>query len=66
MTGQACPECGGQRPDCACARAERAAAEDFDPLRIRPYVTLDAQEGAAAEGGTPGRPGNAAGKLLRG
>ncbi|MGW6538724.1 hypothetical protein ACWGDD_23245, partial [Streptomyces sp. NPDC055011] len=44
MTGQACPECGGQRPGCACARAELAAAEDFDPLRIRPYVTLDAQE----------------------
>ncbi|GAA3058404.1 hypothetical protein GCM10017562_24210 [Streptomyces roseofulvus] len=62
MTGQACPECGGRRPGCACARAERAAAEDFDPLRIRPYVTLDAQEGAAAEGGTPGRPGSAAGE----
>ncbi|WP_282692021.1 peptidoglycan-binding domain-containing protein [Streptomyces sp. CC208A] len=49
MTGLACPECGGRRPGCACTRAadlaaERAAAEDFDPLRIRPYVTLDAQD----------------------
>ncbi|MFK3735565.1 peptidoglycan-binding protein [Streptomyces sp. NPDC088090] len=52
MTGHACPECGGQRPGCACARAadrsaELAAAEDFDPLRIRPYVTLDAHDEAA-------------------
>ncbi|MFB7365754.1 peptidoglycan-binding domain-containing protein [Streptomyces hydrogenans] len=51
MTGHACPECGGQRPGCACARAadrsaELAAAEDFDPLRIRPYVTLDAHDEA--------------------
>ncbi|MGW1014346.1 peptidoglycan-binding protein [Streptomyces termitum] len=44
MTGHACPECGGRRPGCACARAERAAAEDFDPLRIRPYVTLEAHD----------------------
>ncbi|MFI9748015.1 peptidoglycan-binding protein [Streptomyces sp. NPDC052494] len=42
MTGHVCPECGVQRPGCACARAEIAAAEDFDPLRIRPYVTLEA------------------------
>ncbi|MFJ7954907.1 peptidoglycan-binding protein [Streptomyces sp. NPDC096319] len=46
MTGHVCPECGVHRPGCACARAaglaaEVAAAEDFDPLRIRPYVTLD-------------------------
>ncbi|HET6859877.1 MAG TPA: peptidoglycan-binding protein, partial [Streptomyces sp.] len=54
----AAPE--GGRPGCDCAaraveaaRAERAAetaaAEDFDPLRIRPYVTLpdpDEQDGA--------------------
>ncbi|MFD5771117.1 peptidoglycan-binding protein [Streptomyces sp. NPDC127049] len=62
MTGQACPECGGQRPGCACARAELAAAEDFDPLRIRPYVTLDAQEepGDGADGrGGPDGPGGA-------
>ncbi|MFF7810793.1 peptidoglycan-binding protein [Streptomyces sp. NPDC007945] len=47
MTGQACPDCGGRRPGCACARtAEAAATEDFDPLRIRPYVTLDAPDDA--------------------
>ncbi|MFE9644164.1 peptidoglycan-binding protein [Streptomyces sp. NPDC006365] len=55
-----CPECGtprepGGAPSCACAQraadelletrsAEAAAAEDFDPLRIRPYVDLDADE----------------------
>ncbi|GAA2803810.1 peptidoglycan-binding domain-containing protein [Streptomyces showdoensis] len=49
MSGQICPECGVHRPGCACARAEAqaaelAAAEDFDPLRIRPYVTLDSPE----------------------
>ncbi|MFC9032446.1 peptidoglycan-binding domain-containing protein [Streptomyces arboris] len=33
----------------AARSAEMAAAEDFDPLRIRPYVTLG--EGAAPEGG---------------
>ncbi|MFJ4470823.1 peptidoglycan-binding protein [Streptomyces sp. NPDC089424] len=52
-----CPECGTPRgadntPSCACGEraaealrdartAEQAAAEDFDPLRIRPYVALD-------------------------
>ncbi|WP_330176046.1 peptidoglycan-binding protein [Streptomyces sp. NBC_01498] len=54
MTGQLCPECGTPqdaygRPgaDCDCAeRAAIAAAEDFDPLRIRPYVTLENQDGA--------------------
>ncbi|MFG3287083.1 hypothetical protein [Streptomyces sp. NPDC048111] len=56
MTGHGCPECGAQRgvdgrPGCSCAgraaetphaerSAEAAAAEDFDPLRIRPYVVL--------------------------
>ncbi|MGW1780391.1 peptidoglycan-binding domain-containing protein [Streptomyces sp. NPDC002143] len=55
--GLPCPECGALRapdntPSCACAQraadtlrdtrtAEAAAAEDFDPLRIRPYVELD-------------------------
>ncbi|WP_461071149.1 peptidoglycan-binding domain-containing protein [Streptomyces pseudoechinosporeus] len=55
-----CPECGtprepGGAPSCACAQraadelletryAETAAAEDFDPLRIRPYVDLEAIE----------------------
>ncbi|WP_105971492.1 peptidoglycan-binding domain-containing protein [Streptomyces geranii] len=54
--GHVCPECGTPRgadntPSCACAEraadahienrtAEAAAAEDFDPLRIRPYVEL--------------------------
>ncbi|MEV1081364.1 peptidoglycan-binding protein [Streptomyces sp. NPDC050211] len=58
--GHQCPECGAPRgpdntPSCACTEraaealrdvrtAEAAAAEDFDPLRIRPYVEL---EGAA-------------------
>ncbi|MCX4761629.1 peptidoglycan-binding protein [Streptomyces sp. NBC_01275] len=73
--GLPCPECGALRapdntPSCACAQrasdalrdtrtAEAAAAEDFDPLRIRPYVELgDAKEsGGAAEpsrgGGSP-------------
>ncbi|MFC5656954.1 peptidoglycan-binding domain-containing protein [Streptomyces nogalater] len=53
--GTACPECGTPRgpdhtPACDCTEraaaalretrtAEAAAAEDFDPLRIRPYVT---------------------------
>ncbi|MEU9857518.1 peptidoglycan-binding domain-containing protein [Streptomyces sp. NPDC047974] len=50
MTGHACPDCGDRRPGCACARtAEAAAAEDFDPLRIRPYVTLDAPDDEAAD-----------------
>ena len=61
--GLPCPECGALRapdntPSCACARrasdalrqtrtAEAAAAEDFDPLRIRPYVELEGPGGAA-------------------
>ncbi|MFF7092939.1 peptidoglycan-binding protein [Streptomyces rubradiris] len=56
--GSACPECGTPRgpdntPACDCTEraaealretrtAEAAAAEDFDPLRIRPYVTTTA------------------------
>ncbi|WP_217240582.1 peptidoglycan-binding protein [Streptomyces sp. AC555_RSS877] len=67
-TGHLCPECGAPRgadntPSCACTQrasdalrdartAEAAAAEDFDPLRIRPYVELD---GAAAQGAAAGR-----------
>ncbi|MER6490907.1 MULTISPECIES: peptidoglycan-binding domain-containing protein [Streptomyces] len=51
-----CPECGAPRaadgtPSCACAHraaeahlesrtAEAAAAEDFDPVRIRPFVAV--------------------------
>ncbi|MFE0799088.1 peptidoglycan-binding protein [Streptomyces sp. NPDC058812] len=65
--GHSCPECGTPReadntPACACGSrasdalrdvrtAQAAAAEDFDPLRIRPYVELD---GSAGEPGTPG------------
>ncbi|MFD5268636.1 peptidoglycan-binding protein [Streptomyces sp. NPDC058335] len=61
--GHPCPQCGALReadntPSCACAQrasdalrdtreAEVAAAEGFDPLRIRPYVEL----GEAAGGG---------------
>ncbi|MGW1405064.1 peptidoglycan-binding protein [Streptomyces sp. NPDC002403] len=43
----------------AADRAEMAAAEDFDPLRIRPYVTLGndtAAAGADGEQPGPGRP----------
>lgn len=55
-TDPACPECGTPRPAdgslaCSCARrasdahraartAEAAAAEDFDPVRIRPFVEI--------------------------
>ncbi|WP_369388914.1 peptidoglycan-binding protein [Streptomyces sp. CG1] len=55
--GHTCPECGAPRgpdrsPSCDCTdrtaealretrTAEAAAAEDFDPLRIRPYVEVD-------------------------
>ncbi|CAL9424182.1 hypothetical protein SUDANB60_01892 [Streptomyces sp. enrichment culture] len=74
--GHPCPECGAPRhadhtPSCACTRrtadalrdartAEAAAAEDFDPLRIRPYVDLN---GTSPDGlpeatkGTPPAPG---------
>ncbi len=50
MTGHVCPECGAERPGCACAQAEPAAAEDFDPLRIRPYVTLDSGDDTSPYG----------------
>lgn len=68
-TGASCPECGTPRaadhtPSCACGpraadalrdarTAQAAAAEDFDPLRIRPYVELEGTEGP------PGPPGTA-------
>ncbi|MER6067494.1 peptidoglycan-binding protein [Streptomyces sp. NPDC001817] len=71
--GRGCPECGAPRgpdlsPSCDCTEraaealhetrtAEAAAAEDFDPLRIRPYVqvepaetTLPSQRPAGARG----------------
>ncbi|MFH9858013.1 peptidoglycan-binding protein [Streptomyces sp. NPDC017202] len=70
--GHPCPRCGALRaadntPSCACARqasdalrdtreAEAAAAEDFDPLRIRPYVELGQGTGAGA--GSDAGPGS--------
>ncbi|MGC9537696.1 peptidoglycan-binding protein [Streptomyces sp. UG1] len=60
--GRMCPECGAARaadntPSCGCRErvsdalrdartAEAAAAEDFDPLRIRPYVELEDEDAA--------------------
>ncbi|MDV9200119.1 hypothetical protein R6M67_33475, partial [Streptomyces sp. Wh19] len=48
---------GGPGAGCVCARraaerAEMAAAEDFDPLRIRPYVTLGGDTAPADADGT--------------
>ncbi|MEU9267632.1 peptidoglycan-binding protein [Streptomyces sp. NPDC048251] len=81
--GLPCPECGALRaldntPSCACAQraseaqrdtrtTEAAAAEDFDPLRIRPYVELGTESGGEpagafggeAEGGSMGSTGAA-------
>ncbi|MEU0163171.1 peptidoglycan-binding protein, partial [Streptomyces sp. NPDC006261] len=48
----------------AARSAEMAAAEDFDPLRIRPYVTLgdaSAGDGTAAGDGGSGGDGSSAG-----
>ncbi|MFI0786704.1 peptidoglycan-binding protein [Streptomyces lydicus] len=47
-----CPHCfapvrGDGRPTCLCAAVD---AEDFDPLRIRPYVSLPGDDGAPGEG----------------
>jgi len=74
-----CPECGAPRepggaPSCVCAQraaealretrsAEAAEAEDFNPLRIRPYVDLGPGEGPvdadidAVASRAPGKPG---------
>ncbi|MEV4230913.1 peptidoglycan-binding protein [Streptomyces bobili] len=65
--GHPCPQCGALRaadntPSCACAQrasdalrdtreAEVAAAESFDPLRIRPYVELGEAAGDGGEAG---------------
>ncbi|MGV9247021.1 peptidoglycan-binding domain-containing protein [Streptomyces sp. NPDC003710] len=74
--GRACPECAAPRrpdgtPSCACNQrtsdalrdartAEAAAAEDFDPLRIRPYVELESaareDTGASTPDGSLRRP----------
>ncbi|MFJ8493638.1 peptidoglycan-binding protein [Streptomyces sp. NPDC094038] len=64
--GHQCPECGTPKepdgsPSCDCNRrtadalrdartAEQAAAEDFDPLRIRPYVAIEA-DGSDSDAG---------------
>ncbi|MGW2445256.1 peptidoglycan-binding protein [Streptomyces sp. NPDC001675] len=65
-SGHTCPECGAPRgpdntPSCDCTErasralretrtAEAAAAEDFDPLRIRPYVEMGDPDGAGGPG----------------
>ncbi|MFI9562496.1 peptidoglycan-binding protein [Streptomyces rishiriensis] len=76
--GLPCPECGALRaadntPSCACAQrvsealrdtrtAEAAAAEDFDPLRIRPYVELEGSgTGAGPDAGADSDTGFASG-----
>ncbi|MER6469512.1 peptidoglycan-binding domain-containing protein [Streptomyces collinus] len=69
-TGLTCPECGAPRgpdhtPSCDCTRraadalrdtrtAEAAAAEDFDPLRIRPYVAVPGVPEDETSGGGSG------------
>ncbi|WP_328555790.1 MULTISPECIES: peptidoglycan-binding protein [unclassified Streptomyces] len=66
-TGHVCPECAAHRaqdgtPSCACTRrasdalrdqrtAQAAAAEDFEPLRIRPYVELGTEQSGHPGGG---------------
>lgn len=66
-TDLACPQCGTPRaadgtPACSCGRrasdahieartAEAAAAEDFDPLRIRPFVEVG--DGSGPDDGPP-------------
>ncbi|MET9908393.1 peptidoglycan-binding domain-containing protein [Streptomyces sp. NPDC006476] len=62
-TPHVCPLCGAPRaadgtPSCACGRrvsdahrhsrtAAAAAAEDFDPVRIRPFVELEDEDGSS-------------------
>lgn len=69
-TGHVCPECAAPRvpdgtPSCPCGprvsealkdarTAEAAAAEDFDPLRIRPYIELAADEDSVRTNQPPG------------
>ncbi|MFI0905528.1 peptidoglycan-binding protein [Streptomyces sioyaensis] len=54
MTARNCPHCsapvrGDGRPACLCAAV---GADDFDPLRVRPYVSLpDGEEGAGGDAG---------------
>ncbi|MGW3667388.1 peptidoglycan-binding protein [Streptomyces sp. NPDC005141] len=79
-TGHVCPECAAHRaldgtPSCACTSrasdalrdartAEAAATEDFNPLRIRPYVELGPEHSEHPGGVRPpaanaGHPGTA-------
>ncbi|WP_280921983.1 peptidoglycan-binding domain-containing protein [Streptomyces decoyicus] len=56
MTARTCPHCsapvrGGGHPTCLCAAVD---AEDFDPLRIRPYVSLPDEDEDDAEDGDSG------------
>jgi hypothetical protein len=73
--GHLCPECGAPRaadntPSCGCTQrasdalrdartAQAAAAEDFDPLRIRPYVELEGEGGGGTPEGAAGATGSA-------
>ncbi|MFI5521345.1 peptidoglycan-binding protein [Streptomyces platensis] len=65
MTAQTCPHCfapvlGHGRPACLCAAA---GADDFDPLRVRPYVSLPDGEGdGEADGSDGGTDGTASGR----
>ncbi|MEW2163853.1 peptidoglycan-binding domain-containing protein [Streptomyces sp. NPDC007084] len=74
QTGHVCPRCAARRapdgtPSCTCTRhasdalreartAQAAAAEDFDPLRIRPYVELSGESGVPGEAGVSGEAGD--------
>lgn len=67
-----CPECGAPRaadgtPSCTCAHraseahlesrtAEAAAAEDFDPVRIRPFVEVGEEPADPADEPEPAGP----------
>ncbi|WP_369222483.1 peptidoglycan-binding protein [Streptomyces sp. R39] len=75
--GHQCPECGAPKepdgsPSCDCNQrtsdalrdartAEQAAAEDFDPLRIRPYIDVERTEADAGTGDGQTEPVPAAG-----
>ncbi|SEF01021.1 Putative peptidoglycan binding domain-containing protein [Streptomyces sp. 2112.3] len=64
MTAPLCPHCsapvrGDGRPACLCAAVD---ADDFDPLRVRPYVSLpgDAEEDTGDGSGWDGGEGEGA------
>ncbi|MGW3443078.1 peptidoglycan-binding domain-containing protein [Streptomyces sp. NPDC001076] len=76
--GHQCPECGTPKgpdgsPSCDCNQraadalrdartAEQAAAEDFDPLRIRPYIDIERTEAGTGAGGAETEPVRAVGE----